>query len=243
MLLEFIARMRRQLAADLEGSELRWRFSPILLDLRRRLVPRLRASVSGRLLDVGCGTLPFKPYIERYVESYDGLDVERRSEQTRFISDARNMVEIADDSYDSVISLSMLEHIPDPWLALREMRRVCRPGGSVIILIPHLMRLHEEPHDYYRFTPYGLRALAEQAGFRIVAIESVSGLSAFIAHQISTLVVCTLWRVPLLKWVAFWMNYLLIVLPANALDRILRTADKYPANVVGILRVPDQAES
>jgi SAM-dependent methyltransferase len=238
MALKFLARARLRLADDLVGSELRWKYSPILFDLSRRVVPALRSRVAGRLLDVGCGAMPFRPYLADRVEVYDGLDVERRSPETRIIGDAQDMREISDGSYDTVVSFSTIEHLPRPWLALAEMRRVCRPGGHVIVVAPHLTRLHEEPHDYFRFTPHGLSALAEESGLETVAIEPLSGLFAFIGHQVSTLLVCSFWGVPCLKWIVFWLNYLVVVRLALALDGLLGTPRRYPANVLAVFRVP-----
>jgi hypothetical protein len=54
---------------------------------------------------------------------------------------------------------------------LAELHRVSKAGGTLVLTAPHLSRLHGAPGDYSRLTAYGLRLLAEKAGF--VAEEAV----------------------------------------------------------------------
>ena len=76
--------------------------------------------------------------------------------------------------FDVVICEQVLEHVPDPWLAVRNLRRLCRPGGHVIVTSPFLIKVHEIPiwdmRDYWRFTPRGLRTLLHEAGLRVETI-------------------------------------------------------------------------
>jgi SAM-dependent methyltransferase len=78
--------------------------------------------------------------------------------------------------YDVVICEQVLEHVPDPWVAVRNLRGLCAPGGHVIVSTPFLIRVHEMPiyamHDYWRFTPRGLRTLLEGAGLRVERVGS-----------------------------------------------------------------------
>ena len=141
-------------------------------------------------------------------------------------------------AYDTVVSFSVLEHLPQPQQALREMCRVCRPGGTVVVDVPHLSRYHELPHDYYRFTEHGLSHLAEAAGLEVVEVQPLGGLAAFLGHQVSTVLVCSFWRIPVLKWGVFAANYLLVVCPTIWLDRLLKTVDVFPSSLVGVFRRP-----
>lgn len=63
------------------------------------------------------------------------------------------------------------------------MHRVSKPGGTLVLTAPHLSRLHDAPGDYFRFTAYGLRLLAEKAAF--IAEEAVpyGGLPSFPGHN------------------------------------------------------------
>jgi SAM-dependent methyltransferase len=73
--------------------------------------------------------------------------------------------------FDVVICEQVLEHVPDPVAAAENLRRLCVPGGEVIVSTPFLVKVHELPeygmYDYWRFTPRGLRLLLERAGLEV----------------------------------------------------------------------------
>jgi SAM-dependent methyltransferase len=70
---------------------------------------------------------------------------------------------------DVVLCEQVIEHVPDPCAAVRNLRALSRPGGHVIVSTPFLIRVHEEwgMQDYWRFTPRGLRTLLEHAGLEV----------------------------------------------------------------------------
>ena len=76
--------------------------------------------------------------------------------------------------YDVVICEQVIEHVADPAAAAGNLRRLAAPGGHVVVSTPFLIRVHELPefgmHDYWRFTPRGLRALLERAGLTVDAV-------------------------------------------------------------------------
>lgn len=69
---------------------------------------------------------------------------------------------------DVVFCEQVLEHTPDPWRAVRNIRAMLRPGGYAILSVPFMVRVHDEPGDYWRFTSAGLRILVETAGFEVI---------------------------------------------------------------------------
>lgn len=239
LLSRYLHHGRTAVEQELAGTELWWCITPDLYLQRRMLTPLLTRHLRGRVLDVGCGTMPFRRYLEEScVDTYEGLDVERRSAETIHLEDAQRMPSIPSVSYDGVVSLYALEHMPKPWLALAEIVRVCRPGGTIVLALPHLSRLHEEPQDYWRFTPHGLRALGEAEGLEIVEINTVGGLWSFLGHQISTLMICSSWAFPVLRWIVFGVNYVFVVRLAVVVDQLTSTRLKFPANVIAVFRRP-----
>lgn len=66
-------------------------------------------------------------------------------------------LDFQDDSFNAIVCWSVLEHVPDPARAIREMYRVLRPGGLIWVQLPFLFPYHADPHDYWRTTPGGLR--------------------------------------------------------------------------------------
>lgn len=79
-------------------------------------------------------------------------------------------------TFDVVLCEQVIEHVPDPWGAARNLRGLCAPGGHVVVSTPFLIRVHELPaygmHDYWRFTPRGLRVLLEGAGLEVEGVGS-----------------------------------------------------------------------
>jgi SAM-dependent methyltransferase len=78
--------------------------------------------------------------------------------------------------FDVVFCEQVIEHVPDPWAAVANLRGLCRPGGLVIVSTPFLVRVHEVElflmKDYWRFTPRGMRALLASAGLEIEEVGS-----------------------------------------------------------------------
>jgi SAM-dependent methyltransferase len=66
-------------------------------------------------------------------------------------------------SFDLVISGQAFEHIEFPWLTIREIERVLKPGGLAIIIAPSSGPEHRYPSDCWRFYPDGMRALGKWA--------------------------------------------------------------------------------
>ena len=79
-------------------------------------------------------------------------------------------------TYDVVICEQVIEHVIDPFLAVRNLRALARPDGHVIVSTPFMIRVHELPaygmRDYWRFTPNGMRRLLESAGLTVEEIDS-----------------------------------------------------------------------
>jgi len=183
-------------------------------------VPALREHLSGKFLDIGCGEMPFRSLIEEYVLQYDAIDLEKRVPDVRYVGSVQDMNMIADSTYDSAMCLEVLEHVPNPFRAVSEINRILKKGGKLVCSVPHLSRLHEAPQDYFRYTKYGLRSLFENAGFKVISVRSRGGLFSFLGHQVSTLFLCLLWRVPLVKNIAIFLNKYVIVRGAYFLDTI-----------------------
>lgn len=108
---------------------------------------------SGRTLDLGAQTGPYAAHFPRRV----ALDL-RPGPGVHVVGDAQALG-FADASFDTVLCTEMLEHVPEPQRAIDEMRRVLRPGGLLLLTTRFLFPIHDAPHDYFRYTKYGLRHL------------------------------------------------------------------------------------
>ncbi len=143
--------------------------------------PRL----SGRLLDVGCGSKPYQALFA--VDAYVGLDIDSEASRKRGIADHHydgNTFPFADASFDSILCNQVLEHVFNPDEFLGEIVRVLKPGGKLLLTVPFVWDEHEQPYDYARYSSFGLRALLEKQGFKIVHHKKI-GADASILFQLT----------------------------------------------------------
>lgn len=73
--------------------------------------------------------------------------------------------------FSSVLCSEVLEHVAKPWVALPELRRVIRPGGSIIVTTLFAFPEHGFPDDYFRYSRSGLQNLLSDAGFKEIYTE------------------------------------------------------------------------
>lgn len=229
-----LRRNRAVLDLELRDSPARMYATPALLALHAALLPRLRAHVRGRVLDAGGGTMPFRRTVASLAREVHGLDIERKVPDIDFVADVQEMGILADASYDTVLATEVLEHVPHPERALAEIHRVLKPGGTLLLTVPFLARLHDEPYDFFRYTRHGLRVLLEAAGLRVIEIEPTGGLLCFLGHQVSSVLLLPTWRVPILKWIVFGLNAVLCTLPCRLLDHWFGGRATFPLGYVAV---------
>lgn len=155
-----------------EPGLLGWILNPFVF-ARRELWFGLREffpALTGRVLDVGCGQKPYRALVP--ASDYVGVDIE--SEVTRRLGaadvyyDGRKLP-FDDSAFDGVLCSQVLEHVFTPGDFLGEIRRVLRPGGVLVLATPFAWDEHEQPHDFGRYSSFGLKALLERHGFEVVA--------------------------------------------------------------------------
>ena len=131
----------------------------------------------GHLVDLGCGEAPYKNYFLQYADKYTGVDWSNtfHNSGADVVSDLNVGINLEDEVADSIISLSVMEHLCEPQVFLNESHRILKSGGKMILQVPWQWWIHEAPHDYFRYTPYGLKYMFEKAGFVDVEIEAQSG--------------------------------------------------------------------
>ena len=113
----------------------------------------------GVLIDVGAGNAPYKKFFEGKVKKYITLDSsDFKGKKPDIFGDVLNLP-LKNNSVDTIFSSQVLEHVSDPQKMINEIYRVLKKKG-VCILTTHMANpLHGEPHDYFRFTKYGLKEL------------------------------------------------------------------------------------
>ncbi len=225
---------RAKLDVELRNSSMRKYFSPAMLCLYKEIIPRLRTHASGKLLDVGCGNTPFRKFLDNLIVEYHTLDLEPKFPEVNFVADVQDMRMVPSETYDVVLCTEVVEHVPQPAKAISEVHRILKPHGKLILTVPYLSRLHEEPFDYFRYTKHGLQFLLETSGFQILDLAPTGSLFSFLGHNVSTLTVCSLWHVPIVKHFVFCFNALLCTIPCYWLDRIIGIPNKLPLGYVAV---------
>ncbi len=140
-----------------------------------KALARVLPTLSGRVLDVGCGSKPYRDLFGSEVTEYVGLDREGPGATPDVIGDA-HALPFEDARFDAVVSFQVLEHVERPVECLREIARVVVPGGDVVFTVPGVWPDHEVPHDHWRFTRYGLEGAVRAAGLERVELVPLGGL-------------------------------------------------------------------
>ncbi len=137
--------------------------------------------VSGKLLDVGCGRKPYKDTHFLKATSYTGVDYLTETSRPDIIASALDLP-LENQFFDTVVSTELLEHVPDPLRALREMHRVLKPGGYLILSTPMYWPRHEIPYDFFRYPYDGLLYLLKESGFELVRMFNRGHSYAFLGQ-------------------------------------------------------------
>lgn len=198
----------------------RW-FSPAVAGLERAARAAIARHGSGATIDVGCGAMPYRTDLEAAGTSYAALDIEPRAAHLDYQCSVTDMAPVPDAGFDTALCAEVLEHVAEPQRAVAELARILSVGGRLIVTVPFLARLHEEPHDFQRFTEHGLRRLLGEAGLDVVEIERTGSLGSFLGHQVATAVVGPTLHIPVLGHLVWALNALVVVGPARLVDRAL----------------------
>ena len=125
---------------------------------------------NGNILFVGSGG-ELQAVVESHLTSLNkitSIDLDE-SRNPDLVMDVTNL-QFKNNSFDYVFMLEVLEHIPEPTLAMGELHRCLRPGGKLFISTPFVFGIHDAPYDYFRYTKHGLQYLARN--FKTVEIKA-----------------------------------------------------------------------
>lgn len=132
--------------------------------------------IHGKVLDVGVGTSSYSRQLFQDRCDYTATDCFEHP-NIDVVSDIQRLTDVFEpESFDFVICVEVLEHVPRPWKAAEEIYAVLKPGGTLLLTIPFNYRLHteEQVRDYWRMSADGLRVLLQEvAGFEEVEITPI----------------------------------------------------------------------
>jgi SAM-dependent methyltransferase len=131
-------------------------------------VPQFKENI--KVLEIGPNGNPstFQKLVQFHLKSiqWKTLDISGERKPTHV---AKNEYEfgLPDDAYDIVLSGQVIEHVKKVWIWVKELARICKPGGRVITIAPLSWPYHEFPVDCWRFFPEAMRTLYEEAGLKV----------------------------------------------------------------------------
>lgn len=173
----------------------------------------------GTLLDFGCGNKPYESLFK--VDQYIGIDMkevghDHTNESVDVYYDGKH-IPFDDSHFDCVFSSEVFEHVFNLEEMLREISRVLKNDGVLLITLPFVWYEHEIPHDFARYSSYGIQDLMKRHGFEIVVIEKTSN-----------------WPVTIIQLCNSFLYHL--VFPKNTiLKMLLSVLIIFPLNLLGLL--------
>jgi SAM-dependent methyltransferase len=151
----------------------------------------VRAQCHGSVLDVGGGQF-VKTAIDIGARFDSWTVVEPHAADLPDVADSRVRcvvgdgcaLEFPDASFDTVLSIQVLEHVFEPMRMLEELYRVTKPGGTLVVMAPQTANLHHVPHHYQNLTRYWLEEAAERLGAEVVSYQALGGAWSTIASRL-----------------------------------------------------------
>jgi SAM-dependent methyltransferase len=145
-----------------------------------------RLPKGARVLDAGSGEGQYKRFFRN--QKYVGVDLGVGDANWNYreldtISDL-NALPFPDATFDAALNIVTLEHLRFPEKALAEIARVLKPGGEFLMVAPFEWEEHQQPHDYFRYTKFGLGALLEAACFREVRVTPAGGFFGLLSRRL-----------------------------------------------------------
>ncbi len=142
----------------------------------------LGQKITGKTLDVGCGTKPYQKLFNH--STYVGLEFETGIDSEKKVADYYydgKTFPFKESEFDSVVTNQVLEHVFNPDEFLSEINRVLKPNGKLLLTVPFVWDEHEQPYDYARYSSFGLKALLEKNGFEVLDLrKSVNDYSVLV---------------------------------------------------------------
>jgi SAM-dependent methyltransferase len=163
--------------------------SRLMVDLiAARYEEAIRAHCRGALLDLGCGRAPLYGLYREFAETITCVDWANSPHEVRHadvLCDLNQPIPLPDASFDTIIFSDVMEHLYRPQQAMLEIRRLLRPGGTLLMNVPFLYWIHEQPHDFHRYTSFALERMVGDAGLDLIEIRELGGAPEVLADLVA----------------------------------------------------------
>ncbi|HEU0121193.1 MAG TPA: class I SAM-dependent methyltransferase [Bryobacteraceae bacterium] len=161
-----------------------------VLDFERRIEEAVGAFAAGlpagaRVLDAGAGEGAYKAHFP--LQRYTGLDLgigDTAWDYTQLdVLGDLSALPFCNGVFDAALNIVTLEHVREPQRVMDELARVLRPGGRLLLVVPHEWEVHQHPHDFFRYTKFGVEELARKAGLRVISLQAGGGYFRLLARR------------------------------------------------------------
>lgn len=131
---------------------------------------------SGTLLDLGCGPRPYYNLYKDYFSQTIGADLQDSPFPKKGVDLYCNAIAVPlpDSSVDVILCTEVLHDIAEPSDLFAEVKRLLRPGGTLILTTPFVVPIVDGSFDHYRYTRFGLEYLVTKSGLTLKDIRPVS---------------------------------------------------------------------
>ncbi|WP_440054184.1 class I SAM-dependent methyltransferase [Pseudoalteromonas sp. T1lg65] len=163
----------------------------------------LSSFATGKLLDLGCGKVPFYGAYSNFVSEVTCVDWGQSLHDNQYVDhlcDLNQPLPFQDQEFNTVLCSDVLEHLTNPESTLKEVARLLKPNGALIINTPFMYWLHEQPYDYFRYTRYALQRMAKQANLEVAVLEDVGGALEIMADVFSKFAI----KIPVVGKILAW---------------------------------------
>jgi SAM-dependent methyltransferase len=158
------------------------------------------------VLDAGAGQCTYKPFFKQH--AYIAVDAAWGDDdwdysQLDIICDLEQLP-FSENTFDAVICAQVLEHVKEPQRVIVETFKTLKPGGIIYLSAPQGWGIHQRPHDYFRYTNYGLQYLFEKSGFHQIDINPSCGYFGYLANRLTVFPKTLFWQIKR-RWVRLIM--------------------------------------
>ena len=152
------------------------------LSTTKEVVFHVLPHIQGRVLDLGAGMAKYRAMIQENASDYLACDV-KKNENINTVCDVTNLV-FPTESFDTVISTQVFEHVDNPFVVAQEIKKVLKTGGNAIITAPFMFPYHADPKDNFRFSREGLEEIFRSIDFEIIDSGVYGGFFMVLSEMI-----------------------------------------------------------
>lgn len=127
----------------------------------------------ARALDLGADKSPYRDLLAS--RGYEVRTLDITLDGGADYAGTAESTGLPDASFDLVLCTQVIEHCMNPWAAVREIHRILRPGGHLVVSAPHVWFFHPHPTDHWRFTQEGMAHLCREASLEPVSLLAQGG--------------------------------------------------------------------